>query len=256
MGLDLISFRLELALKQPGCPICRRRSDAERAYIRSLLEEHTNDPVTRKYIVDSLGYCPEHSWQTGRMEVEEFGSPLGTARIYQQLAGVVAARLARYANRLHSSRQSAWKRRLQSLLGGWLHLPVPVEIQPRAQCRVCQKGDEAVRTSLEALLDGLCNAQSSLCELYDASDGLCLPHLRQALTTATQADQSAAKYLIENTLHRLDVLQREIDEFARMERWDYHTEAKPEREKDAWLNVLTFFAGSPKSNIEPKKDAK
>jgi hypothetical protein len=256
MGLDLISLWLKVALEQPGCPICRRRSDAELRYLRSVLWEHTNDPVTRGHITRSLGYCPEHSWQTGILDIELLGSPLSTVRIYQQLAGIIATRLTRYSNRLSASRRSGWKRRLSTLLLGQRRLLSPEELQPKARCRVCQIGDETVRTSLEGLLDGLHSAEDNLRELYDASDGLCLPHLRQALTMANCASESALEYLIENTLRRLDILQRDIDEYARKESWDYHTEEKTEREKNAWRNVLTFFAGNPKSSMPDTKDPK
>lgn len=116
MKRSLLSVDLRLALKEPGCPICRLRADAELRYIRSLLWEFVNDPLTRSRFIASLGYCREHTWQVGLLEKEKFGSSLGTAILYEHLTRVVSGRLKDYTRRMGWARRPWWKRWLVCVL--------------------------------------------------------------------------------------------------------------------------------------------
>jgi hypothetical protein len=55
--LGLIAVDLRSAMRQPGCPICRIRDEAEYKYLYFLLWENVNDGATRMRIIRSLGFC-------------------------------------------------------------------------------------------------------------------------------------------------------------------------------------------------------
>ncbi len=244
MTRDLVSVHLRLALQQPGCPICYLRADSEWRYIRSLLWESVNDPPTRGHFIRSLGYCPEHTWQTGLLEKAEFGIPLGNAILYEHLSGVVQERLAAYTRRMGWLRQPWWRRFLRTIWPrSWQRLAAS-ELQPETPCRVCQIGEQSAQTYLAWLLRGLSGPEDVIHTEYAASDGLCLAHLRQGLAAADRQVEKGAQFLVETTLQRLGALRRDLGEFERKNAWDYRHETKTETEKTAWLRALMLFGGN------------
>lgn len=246
---DSISLNLKLAFKEAGCPICYLRSHAEGRYIRSLLHEYVNDWSSRRHIVESLGYCPRHVWQTGLFEAEKYGSPLGNTIIYEHLTRVVSGRMARYAQRVARSSQSAWRRWLHRLLPRLGHFPLPDELRPQARCRVCQVGDNTESTHLQWLLDDLSLPEDHFRHWYATSDGLCLSHLRQALGMADRSHSAAVEFLLGSTQERLKVLQRDLGELDRKHSWQHRHEEKSESEQNSWLRALNFFGGNPEDNL-------
>jgi hypothetical protein len=240
---DVVWVDLKLALQQPGCPICRLRADSELRYIRTLLRESVNDPPTRGHFIASLGYCPEHTWQTGLLEKERFGVPLGNAVLYEHLSGVIQEQLVTYARRMKWAYQP-WRQRLSTFWSGAAQPLTAHELQPEARCRVCQMGEQSVQTYLAWLLRGLSRQEDEFQEGYAASDGLCLPHLRQGLTVADRNMESSARFLVETTLQRLAALQHDLSEFERKNAWDNRHETKTEAEMTAWRRALTFFGGN------------
>jgi hypothetical protein len=249
---DMVSVDLKLALRQPGCPICRLRAESELRYIRSLLWESVTDPLTRGHFIASLGYCPEHTWQTGLVEKESFGSALGNAILYEHLSGVIQGRLTAYARRVRWARQAWWQRWLHALWPWSSQHLTAHELQPEAQCRVCQMGEQSEQTHLVWLLRGLSGSKNDFPEWYTASDGLCLPHLRQGLAVADRNAESGARFLVETTLQRLKTLQHDLSEFERKNSWNYRHEEKTEAENSAWWRALTFFGGNQEIDREPE----
>jgi hypothetical protein len=240
----MASVDLKLALQQPGCPICRLRADSELRYIRTLLRESVNDPPTRGHFIASLGYRPDHTWQTGLLEKEKFGSPLGNAILYEHLSSVVQDQLAAYARRMKWARPSWWERWLPPFWPQSSQRLTARELQPNARCRVCQIGEQSAQTHLEWLLRRLSGPKDDFREWYAASDGLCLPHLRQGLAATPRNVESGARFLVETTWQRLGILRRDLSEFERKNAWDYRHEAKTEAENAAWRRALTFFGGN------------
>jgi hypothetical protein len=241
MEFDLITMRLEMVMEQPGCPICRRRSDTELGYIRDLLWEHMNDGATRSRIIASLGFCPRHVWQINTIEIDEFGGVLETLRLYQQLAHIIEARLTDYAHHALRSRIPRWWRGLsfQRIRVGKLK-----GLLPHAQCRVCQFGDETVQIGLEWLVKGLSSADRQFQERYTRSDGLCFAHLRQAFMMTRPSTTPGARFLAEDAIRRLGALQVELDELAAHELSAYGNGRHGQDKPSAWREVLTFFGGN------------
>jgi hypothetical protein len=242
--MSLIDVDLKFALEKPGCPICTLREKAERRYIGSMLHEYVNDGETRHHIILSLGYCPEHIWQTGALEVELQGDPLGNTIIYEHLVRVTAGRLRHYADRAWQRSFPRWRRWLGRLWPPLVRVPAPDELQPQARCRVCQSGDSTARSHLHWLLEALSIADDGFRELYARSEGLCLPHLRQALETAAWEDRTGVEFLIAGAFSRLNRLQHDLAEYSRKRSWQFRDEPKTAGELNSWLRAISFFGGN------------
>ncbi len=243
--MSLVAIYLKLALQRPGCPICHLRAESELRYIRSLLWESINDPPTRGHFIRSLGYCPEHTWQIGLLEQEEFGVPLGNVILYEHLSSVILERLALYTRRMGWTHQPWWRRLLQAIWPrSWQPLAAR-ELQPEAPCRVCQMGEESEQSYLAWLLRELSGPEDQFRTAYAASEGLCLRHLRQGLAAADRTVESGARFLVETTRQRLGTLHHDLSEFERKSTWNYRHEAKTEAEKMALWRALTFSGGNP-----------
>lgn len=254
MEFDLITMRLEIAMEQPGCPICRRRSDTELSYIRDLLWEHINDGETRGRIMASLGFCQDHVWRINAIEKEAFGSVLETLRLYQQLAGILQTRLTKYTNYALKPCIPRWQLWLRQTFLPRISLPKAKELIPHRLCRVCQVGNEAVDTGLEWLLKGLSEPKSQFRELYTNSDGLCLMHFQQVLISANQATKSGAAFLVDETIQRLSILQGDLDVFAEQEISKYRGETYSQDRTDSWRQVLNFFGGNPDTKTKSHEE--
>jgi hypothetical protein len=49
--------------RQPGCPLCAARRQAEQRYIKGVLGEGLRDGSFRATLRRSLGFCSEHAWR-------------------------------------------------------------------------------------------------------------------------------------------------------------------------------------------------
>lgn len=243
----LIATGLRGAMGQPGCPICRLRDDAERRYLRSLLWENVNDPTTRDWIRRSMGFCPRHTWQMGRMEVEAFGSALGNSIIYEDLVGMVRRQLAHYVRRTDANRRSIWRRWLGPFLGcSWM--PKKAQLQSEAACRVCQIGLQTEASHVRWLLGGLSNVESAFCEWYRESSRLCLRHLDQALMSPRPETQPGVMFLAQDAEGYLERLEADLGGFGDKHSWDRRHEPMTEAEKVSWLRALAFFGGNERNH--------
>lgn len=231
---------LQHAMRQPGCPLCRLQQEAEARYLENLLWENVNDPATRAQWAAGLGFCKRHAWQLQRLEARRYGDGLGNAILYEDLLQRVIPVLEALARDPPSSR-----RRLR--LARALHLPRtgdPPEIpglQGRTRCRVCRLGEETARAYAEWLVEGLGDAELRAC--YAASDGLCLPHLRMALSHARAHAPQAMVDLASDAVGRLRRLLADLREYIRKHDWNHRHEPMSPAERRSWIRTVAFFVG-------------
>ena len=74
---------------------------------------------------------------------------------------------------------------------------------------------------------------------YEASDGLCWPHVRQVLAQAPRAVQG---WLTQDFAGRLERLRRNLSELQRKQRYDVPEPVTPE-EADSWREALWRLGG-------------
>ncbi|MHB1415936.1 MAG: DUF6062 family protein [Chloroflexota bacterium] len=150
---------LETLTEHEGCPVCHMASRGTDRYLGMMSYENVTDVSTRDELRAAWGLCNFHAWQfLGRG-----GERLATAIIYRDLVETAL-------------------RRLEGNGGGLVR-----ELAPQGECLACRYLAESSRRHVDTLLAYLEDDQ--LRERYEASRGLCLPHLREALGRVDAPDQ-------------------------------------------------------------------
>ncbi len=257
MDMDLLTLELKLAFRETGCPICRLRHKAAQRYIHSILWENVNDADTRVYLVRALGFCHIHAWQFQKMEEAVWADGLGTGIIYEDLTGRALAGLESYVEeqekrvsrrRAQSGWWRRWVARFSTWWGQWFPRPIthsyqklPSGLIPQARCRVCEMSELSEISYLSWLVRGC--AEAEFRQWYQASDGLCLPHLRRALAMAEEEEPEAALFLARTSHDKVARLRADLQEYVRKHAWEFRDEPKLPGEQSSWVRAVAFFAG-------------
>src|SRR5581483_2577544 len=218
------------ALAQPGCPICRlARASASRA-LDALAYELVNDLATHAAFREALGLCARHGWEW--LEMPSSGQ--GAAILYRAVVRAARARLDR-PRAAPPARRGLLARLLGRAAGG--PAAERAALTPQHPCPICRARDGAAERALAVLLDHL--AAADVQAAYAGADGLCLPHLRQALG---RADRARGALLVEQAARRLDALEDDLSEYIR--KHDYRFRDEPYgAERDAPERGVARFAG-------------
>lgn len=217
-------------LEQPGCPVCTLAERSVHHYLESLSYEQVNDPGIRASLRKAGGFCRRHAWQFLRMG----GAVLGAAIIYADILRTVKRELPSWAE--GSSRSSDATGLLGSLFGA---TPAPRRTRP-ARCPACSAEAESEARYLEVIVDHI--SEPVFRERYERADGLCLPHLREALS---RADSATAAVLRVSTELKLDALLRDLDEFIRKHDYRFRHEGWKGREAESPARAVRLVAGEP-----------
>jgi hypothetical protein len=255
---QLTLIDLKRALPQSGCPICRLQTETEERYLGHVLWEYVNDLSTRARFLPSWGYCARHARLLGRLELKDYHDAMGTAIMYESLVQQLRNQLDRVqaeAAQYHS------QRRVRIFRMPWIRARnTPDPLAPTAGCYVCEIGTMSAGFILEGLIDGLEGREGKISELYHSSDGLCLPHLRTALTQTQPGRNAVSKILVDHAQKRMATLHNHISEYIRKHGWDARTERITPEEYASWRMTIGFFSGGliedvprelAESNIQP-----
>jgi len=233
-----IAYKLLEACHEQGCPVCRLEQEGVERYLDNHLYENVNSPAWRDRLRLSLGFCHEHAWLGVN---QRLGDALGFAIIYHDIVNTVLNNLSDDNGRTGTSRRWA------SLLGRVpeqakaLIEKILYALTPRKRCPVCEYRDQLTGPMLSVLAEEL--ETPEMLEALQASEGLCLPHLRLALEHIR--DRSACEKLL--TIHRakLESLRTELAEFIRKNDYQVIQEGFG-KEGDAWLRAVGMITGSRK----------
>ncbi|MBC7237196.1 MAG: hypothetical protein H5T69_15245 [Chloroflexi bacterium] len=204
-----------------------------------------NDIGTRVRLAESLGLCGRHARQMLRLEQEDLGMTLGNSIIYESLIHLVSLKL-------HDMRSCAadagvrkdWMNRLFGGLGAKASQPYSEEAQtllaPSKGCRVCELSEEAAKHYGDTLVEML--AYDELQEMYERSDGVCLPHLRMILQGTGQA--LALEYLLSQAETRLQTLEDDLRNLGKKHTESHRNEPMTMNERLAVERAIAFLTGS------------
>lgn len=206
-------FDLMDALAEPGCPVCRLVGKAVSQQIDSLNYEFVLDPGFRRQITASWGFCNLHGedWL-------DVADPLGTALLYEAILVQIDEEL----DHLHRPGNGGLSGILSSLTGQSAapEQPQIAGFHPTLPCPLCDYRDYHERALIGVLLDHF--EEESLGTAYSALVGLCVPHLRQALsmsrsvaTTSSLREQAGARHA--RLREELREVQRKRDYRFRLE---------------------------------------
>ncbi len=224
------------ACREQSCPVCRlEQQDVER-YLDRRFYENVNSPAWRDALRASLGFCHEHAWLAVN---QRLGDALGFSIIYRDILNSVLNQLNDGSGSTRSSRRGASLLRQIPEQARNMIEKMLYALTPRKRCPGCEHRDEMTRNTLSVLVKELPGPEMT--EALQASDGLCLPHLR--LTLEHVKDLSACEKLL--TIHRekLETLRAELAEFIRKNDYQAIKEGFG-REGDAWLRAVRMIAGS------------
>jgi hypothetical protein len=207
------------AFSNPGCPLCALIAQAVSRYMRSTNYDAIADPDIRRQFEASLGFCNRHAHQ---WLAEAF--VLGTAQMYRDLLRLSAEALRKPA------------RKGGGIFGrGAASHGLPVA---KAPCPACEIQAETEARLIATLTKGL--ADPAFREAWEASEGLCLPHLRNALAVARP---EAAEALRARALATHETLLAQLDETIRKHDYRFrHEPAGPEAGSPA--RAVTLVAGA------------
>jgi hypothetical protein len=123
-------------LEAAGCPLCRHGARSVERFIASMLWERVSDTTFRLELVESGGFCDNHTRAVTLADRKHMGGTLGTAILHR---AVLEARLTAVEEaRRHRGRSRA--KRLAAAL-------VP------ARCPACVQRETAVADALAGLLE-------------------------------------------------------------------------------------------------------
>jgi hypothetical protein len=233
-----IAYKLLEACREQGCPVCRLEQQGVERYLDNHLYENVNSTAWRDRLRLSLGFCHEHAW----LGVDQrLGDALGFAIIYHDIVNTVLNNLSDDKGPTRTSRRWA------SLLG---RIPEQAKaliekmlyaLTPRKRCPVCEYRDQMTGPLLSVLAEEL--EKPEMAEVLQASEGLCLPHLRLALEHIR--DRSVCEKLLMIHRAKLESLRTELAEFIRKNDYQVIQEGFG-KEGDAWLRAIGMITGSRK----------
>ena len=236
MARTMSFYDLRDALPQPGCAVCRLKAGAADRFLKGLLWECVNDPDMRRNIRQARGFCHEHAWR-----LVHNGASLGATIIMRD---VLQSVLTALEGAEFQALPSLSLRRAQEALDSKQPAAATAELVARltsqGACPACAQAETMEDIYLSAFLENLFG-EDGLLAAYQASDGLCLPHLRQALTRAR--DEAVFEALVNTQCAVWGRVVGHLDEVIRKSDYRYQDEARGE-EKGACQRAITALAGA------------
>lgn len=187
------------ALRQPGCPLCHLAAEASERWLRSLFHEQVTDAETRLLLRRQGAFCARHTEQALRT-----GDPLGSSIIYGDLARCA----------------------LDAFPAKW-----------NPKCPLCEQEEQVLGAMRNTLLDHI--EEEDVRVDYEASDGLCLPHL---YGTVGRGRDPRADVLLAIERGKIDALSRECAGFVAKSHYDHPGELT-RGEATAWRRAARKLGG-------------
>ena len=229
MDRSPVYFDLIEALGQPGCAICRLALRDVHRSLDSLLYEYVNEPETNDSFRKMRGLCNEHSWQLRQFK----GSVLGIAILYEAVLDEVLNTVDNAAVTPSS--------RLGRLLGGngeTSAASLAERLEPEAPCSACVVLEHGESRYVRLLGDHA--ADKRVEHALRHSDGLCLPHFRQALRATSGTVNAGLLIAVQRAIW--SNLKDEVNLF--MVKYDAQHSGEPMgAEGTSWQRVIARMAG-------------
>jgi Family of unknown function (DUF6062) len=218
-------FEVVEALEAEGCCVCRLVRRRVAHLLESFTYEQVNDIEVRDALRATRGFCAQHA----RRYVDMPGTVLGAAIVY---ADVLSAIQRELAEGLPGRGEG------NGLLGGIFGAGAGRGRRSDRRCLACREAADAARGYLKLLLEHL--EERDFQQRYSTSEGLCLPHLEDALG---RARPGAAAVLKQVAAARIGGLLRDLHEVIRKHDYRFNRERIDESEAMAARLAVDLVVG-------------
>ena len=225
-------FELIETFPKAGCAVCNLlRRDVDRA-IDGMVNGFMDTQEMRDAFGHSRGLCSEHGWQ---LKQNKFGNVLGISKLYAATLGEVLSIID--AAPVQDVPQPS---RLERLLNGDRRSSNPLadQLEPEERCMVCVRIDER-EADYAAMFDQFMN-EARFQQTFEASDGLCLPHLRIVLRR--MSDPAHMETLLNIQTRMWTELKAQVESFAAKQNYE-HSDELTETEGDSWVRAIAQMTG-------------
>ncbi len=215
---------------KPGCAVCNMLLRDGDSFLDSLMYEYVNDLNTHAAFRASRGLCNEHSWQL----TDYLGNALGIAILYRAAIDETLKIIGQTSDKI--TPQS----RLGRLLGASPEhsaSSLADRLEPSGPCVACEMLIKSEKLYIQVFNDYL--SDIPLQDAYRNSDGLCLPHFRQALRQANNPERLDLLLSIQCEIWAK--LKAEIGEFE--QKINQQISEMTESEGNSWLRAIGRMAG-------------
>lgn len=219
IGRTAFEMKRELPRSLDRCLVCVFADVGMKDHIDALFYERVTDVRTREIIREARGFCRFHA-----RAVSQHADALGTSLI---LADVLTNDLRDLQNGVYD--------RPGSRTGGPFRFfsEREVKLPRRAACPLCAVEEELEGLATDSVLDGLRDAEFT--ELFERSNGLCVPHFRLAYERCR--DEARWDVIVRVQREALTRVTAALSELAR--KYDYRSHEKPQgAEAEVWRRGL------------------
>ncbi|MBZ0296558.1 MAG: DUF6062 family protein [Anaerolineae bacterium] len=225
-------FDLIETFPKPGCAVCSLLLHDVERFVDLLMFEFDNSEEMRAVFSASRGVCGEHGEM---LRQNKLGNVLGTAKLYRASLNEVLHILD------HAQVESLPPSNLDRLRGRGAksnNTPLADQLAPTETCVVCDVMDTYERDYIGIFCQYL--GEERFQETFRQSEGLCLPHFRQALRQMT--DPANAQVLIDIQRDIWSELLSELELF--IEKQDYERRGEGfGKEGNSWIRAIRRMAG-------------
>lgn len=207
-------YELRLLCHKPACPVCSLVQRTGARYIEGTFNESMLDPNVRQKLVDSLGFCYEHTWQSIDLKLSD---ALGNAILYQDLVKYTLRQIVENEKKTGSQLADA--------------------LEPVNPCPACRIEEAALERILDTLADAL--SKRDFVAEFKQSNGLCVPHLKRLLP---KLDEKQQAIVLDIQQASLESLQSELAEFIRKSDYRFRDEIIG-KEGDSYKRAADMIKG-------------
>ena len=211
------SYYTELleTFSRDGCPICSLLEHSVEKYLENLLHEFTMDPVSRREIRDSFGYCGKHTAQLIKV----------TERTNQRLsASIVAEDLANsFLKHCRKALKQTGTRGIDSL-------------KKDPGCPICSYHTKHEKLYISEFARG--TLKEEFIERFRENSYICMDHLIKV--SRLIKDRSILKRVLEPGIKEIESLDTDLNNFIK--KFDHNSGEKiTDDEAMAWIRFLVMI---------------
>ena len=199
------------------CPVCSAQGEILFSFFANWQYLLATSESAQHEFAASRGLCPVHTWQ-----FQQIASPQGISDGYRPLLESVIADLRQLA-------EGAANRPAER---------VGALLSRTETCPACRVVRESATREIGQLLVRLTTTEGE--ELYSASEGLCLPHLRLALALSSYPELD--RFLLHQQLQHLEEISEDMHGYA-LKREALRRGLLNTQEENAWRRALVQMVG-------------